>query len=192
MTSLLRFKVVLLLLLGLVPPPASAQYAPLVYPGGSFGTRCSTATPGARIETPAGDICCGNTVSVAQGTIIYFSAVVAPRTRASFALVDEATGSVAYTHVTQPARSNCVVHREPEAFNTANLPVGRYRVYVSFWGHGAVVDQPLGTLIVEPYIPLCPIPPWVFEECYLYGGYWNWSRCSCEYPNLQPHAAGAG
>jgi hypothetical protein len=44
-----------------------------------------------------------------------------------------AFGAVAHSHLTQNARSNCVVNQEPETINASVLLPGTYQVYTSFW-----------------------------------------------------------
>lgn len=49
-----------------------------------------------------------------------------------FDFADPVTGQIVARHVTQPSRLNCVVHHEPEAFSTWNLPPGRIDVYATY------------------------------------------------------------
>lgn len=70
---------------------------------------------------------------VVAGTYIYFSGIVIPGTRMNWGVYNQYGQRVA-THLTQPARSNCVVHHEPEAFNTGQLAPGYYYLYTSYMG----------------------------------------------------------
>lgn len=74
----------------------------------------------------------GPSNDVAQGTTVYPTGVVVPGTRASFGFYN-AAGQLVASHVTRPARGNCVIHHEPEAMSTAGLTPGYYYVYASYW-----------------------------------------------------------
>ena len=71
-------------------------------------------------------------VSITQGTTIYFTGVVDPNTKVKFAVYN-AAGQLVMTHLTNPARDNCVVHHEPEARSTSGLPQGNYYVFAAYW-----------------------------------------------------------
>jgi len=70
---------------------------------------------------------------VVQGTILYGTGVVAPGSRVNFGFYNP-FGQLIKTHLTQPARSNCVVHHEPEVISTSDLAPGYYFVYASYTG----------------------------------------------------------
>lgn len=69
---------------------------------------------------------------VTRGTTLYPTGVVVPGTRASFGIYN-AAGQLMKSHVTNPARDNCVIHHEPEAMSTSDLAPGYYFVYASYW-----------------------------------------------------------
>jgi hypothetical protein len=69
---------------------------------------------------------------VTRGTTLYPTGVVVEDTKASFGFYNPA-GQLVKTHVTNPARDNCVIHHEPEAFSTSDLAPGYYFVYASYW-----------------------------------------------------------
>lgn len=168
----------------LVGAPASAQsFAPITYPSGCWSRCNGSPNTWVRTNNGYGFVDGGNTATVTQGEAIWFSGTVPKRTRASFALINEATGQVAYTHTTNPSRDNCVIHHEPEYFNTGWLAPGRYRVVSTYWSYCyPVVDEFLGTLVVQAYVPpVCDPPQWELDNCSWPGGFWNWSSCQCEY-----------
>jgi hypothetical protein len=74
----------------------------------------------------------GPSDDVTQGTTLYPTGVVVPGTKASFAFYNPA-GQLVASHITKPARDNCVIHHEPEAMSTAGLTPGYYFVYASYW-----------------------------------------------------------
>jgi hypothetical protein len=89
---------------------------------------------------------------VTQGQFVYPTGVVRRDTRASFTFRD-AAGTVVATHLTQPARSNCVIHHEPEAMSTWALPVGPISVtatYVEWESDHQVTVQVGGFHVVAP------------------------------------------
>jgi len=67
-----------------------------------------------------------------QGATMYPTGVVAAATRIVFDFVNPTTGQIVLRHVTNPSRANCVVHHEPEAVSSWNLPAGRIDVYAKF------------------------------------------------------------
>jgi len=75
-----------------------------------------------------------------RGATIYATGVVAAATRIVFDFVNPATGQIVLRHVTNPSRANCVVHHEPEAVSSWNLPAGRIDVYAKFTRWEAVED----------------------------------------------------
>ncbi len=80
---------------------------------------------------------------VFQGTPLYPSGVVNAGSRINFGFYDVA-GNLVKLHLTQPARSNCVVHHEPEVIYNWDLAPGYYYVYASYWGlstTGGVYDS---------------------------------------------------
>lgn len=96
---------------------------------------------------------------VYQGATVYLTGVVHRDTRITFDFYDNG-GNWITRHVTQPARSNCVVHHEPEWFNTARLPIGTIRVNATYleWETDMTTVKQVGMLVVvEPPPP--PPPP---------------------------------
>jgi hypothetical protein len=94
--------------------------------------------------------------TVAQGSTVYLTGVVHKQSRITFTFYD-VDGNWITQHVTQPARDNCVVHHEPEWFNTGRLPIGTVRVDATFleWESDQWITRQVGTLTVtEP-----PPPP---------------------------------
>jgi hypothetical protein len=75
-----------------------------------------------------------------QGATMYPTGVVAAATRIVFDFVNPATGQIVLRHVTNPSRANCVVHHEPEAVSSWNLPTGQIDVYAKFTRWEAVED----------------------------------------------------
>ena len=187
MNLLRRCFVLLALALTAAALSSSASAAPIVYPGGCFYDY--NQYPYVWVKAPNGNVINGSTVTVTQGAYIYFTGIVAKRTRASFDLINEATGQVVYTHITQPARKNCVIHHEPEAFSTGNLAPGRYKARATFWSYCyPVVDQYLGTLVVNAYVrPPCDPDPSDLIECRSMGGWWDWIRCYCVVRDPYPY-----
>jgi hypothetical protein len=90
-----------------------------------------------------------------QGTTIYLTGVVRQYTPIVFRIYDQ-SGALVAVHQTQPARSNCVVHHEPEAFSTSLLSVGTYAVDATYveWESDRTVTTRVATLIITP-----PPPP---------------------------------
>lgn len=78
--------------------------------------------------------------TIFRGTTLYPTGVVAAGTRVVFDFVNPTTGQIVARHVTQPSRLNCVVHHEPEAFSSWNLPPGRIDIYAKFTRWEAVED----------------------------------------------------
>lgn len=78
---------------------------------------------------------------------IYFTGVVRQYSRVRFQLID-AYGNVALQHMTHAARTNCVIHHEPERVSASVLPNGVYQVRALFtpWETEQVTTQNLGTL----------------------------------------------
>lgn len=75
----------------------------------------------------------GGGSDVTQGTTLYGTGVVVPNSLVYFGFYN-AAGTLVKTHLTQAARSNCVVHYEPEAIGTWDLAPGYYYIYASYWG----------------------------------------------------------
>lgn len=77
---------------------------------------------------------------------LYFTGVVRQYSRVRFQLLDGA-GNVVLQHMTHPARTNCVIHHEPERVPAAALANGVYRAKVLFtpWETEEVTEQDLGT-----------------------------------------------
>lgn len=88
-----------------------------------------------------------NRGAVVQNAVVYPTGVVRRHTRATFHVLNPA-GQAVWTHTTQPARSNCVIHHEPEA-RVLNLPPGEYTLRTSYlaWENDAWVTRD-GTLTV--------------------------------------------
>jgi hypothetical protein len=118
--------------------------------------------------------------TVTQGTYLYLAGRTHRSTRALFEFRD-ASGNLVANHITGKSRDNCIIHHEPEAFSTWNLPVGTYQVaawYYSWEGDGTgrfdhATGQPVAygaprfdpdvlTLTVAPPPP--PDPPPVPSE----------------------------
>lgn len=78
---------------------------------------------------------------------IYFTGVVRQHSRVRFQLIDS-SGNVALQHMTHAARTNCVIHHEPEAVPAGLLPNGIYQIKALFtpWETEQVTEQNLGTL----------------------------------------------
>ncbi len=117
-----------------------------------------------------------------RGAIVYPTGVVRRYTPILFRFYDEAGNQVA-AHQTQPARSNCVVHHEPEAFSTWSLPYGTIHSTATYtrWETDEVVTVPSTTLQI-----LAPPPPPVCNpddeaSCWASGGSWNAADCTCSY-----------
>jgi hypothetical protein len=68
---------------------------------------------------------------VTQGTTIYLSGITAPNYPMIWGVYNQ-WGQRVRTHQTQGARSNCVVHHEPEGLSTAGLAPGYYYLYASY------------------------------------------------------------
>lgn len=113
------------------PPPPPYYQAPNLpnYLGGSGGVLYSCG----QITHPIWSI--GNTFDndIPVGTTIYVSGVVVPGTKMNWGIYDQ-WGNQVRTHLTQPARSNCVVHHEPEYVSTYGLAPGYYYLYASYNG----------------------------------------------------------
>ena len=84
------------------------------------------------------------------GAVIYPTGIVHRFTTAQFDFVN-AQGAVAYQHTTQPSRSNCVIHQEPEAQSTAGWTPGVYTIRVTYveWETDQVVTRVVGTLNLQ-------------------------------------------
>jgi hypothetical protein len=78
---------------------------------------------------------------------LYFTGVVRQHSRVRFQLID-ASGNVALQHMTHAARTNCVIHYEPERVPASLLPDGVYQVraLLTPWETEEVTQQNLGTL----------------------------------------------
>lgn len=108
------------------PPRPFPLFAPNLYVHGQLGSPLYQS--------------CGQTAhaylpfvyDMTRGTTLYPSGVVPAGSRIHFGFFTPA-GQLVKTHLTQPARANCVVHHEPEAMSTADLVPGYYFVYASYW-----------------------------------------------------------
>ena len=69
---------------------------------------------------------------VVRGTTLYAWGVAAPGSRANFGFYNQ-SGQLVKNHNTKVARSNCVIHHEPEAIDTSGFSPGYYYVYASYW-----------------------------------------------------------
>ena len=78
---------------------------------------------------------------------IYFTGVVRQFSRVRFQLLD-ASGNLALQHMTHGARTNCVIHHEPERVPASLLPDGVYQVQAVLtpWETEQVTVQNLGTI----------------------------------------------
>ncbi|HEX6041585.1 hypothetical protein [Longimicrobium sp.] len=75
----------------------------------------------------------GYSKDVTWGTTIYLSGITVPGTRVNWRIYD-ANGQLQISHLSQPSRSNCVVHHEPEGVSTWGLVPGYYYLYASYMG----------------------------------------------------------
>jgi hypothetical protein len=94
----------------------------------------------------------GASVSVPRGTSIQAAGNgIIPNTRILFEFRNP-IGTVAYSRLTQNARSNCVVHQEAETFSTTVLAPGTYHVYASLWAAntGELPGYPFGWPYCRP------------------------------------------
>jgi hypothetical protein len=84
-----------------------------------------------------------------RGAIIYPTGVVKRGTRVQFYFYD-AGGALIATHLTAPARSNCVINHEPEAMSTVSFPLGAVSVVATYteWETDQTVTRPVVTLNV--------------------------------------------
>jgi hypothetical protein len=84
---------------------------------------------------------------VPRNKYLYFTGVVRQYSRVRFQLID-ASGNVALQHMTHAARTNCVIHHEPERVPASYLPNGVYQVraLLTPWETEQVTEQNLGTL----------------------------------------------
>lgn len=87
--------------------------------------------------------------TIVRGQTVYPTGVVRRDTRAYFAFYDS-NGTLVASHVTQPARSNCVIHHEPEAMSTWSFPVGTVTAVATYteWESDQVVTVPVTTFQV--------------------------------------------
>jgi hypothetical protein len=114
------------------PGEALPVFRPFVLPGN--GSTCSQHNDASHAWV--GGV--GSTFT--QGATMYPTGVVAAATRIVFDFVNPTTGQIVLRHVTNPSRANCVVHHEPEAVSSWNLPAGRIDVYAKFTRWEAVED----------------------------------------------------
>lgn len=84
---------------------------------------------------------------VPRNKYLYFTGVVRQFSRVRFQLID-ASGNVALQHMTHAARTNCVIHHEPERVPASYLPDGVYQVraLLTPWETEQVTVQNLGTI----------------------------------------------
>jgi hypothetical protein len=80
----------------------------------------------------------GAAASVPRGAVLELSGRAHRGTRLLFEFFDD-SGALVGNHLTQQAADNCIVAQEPERFDTAALPPGRYLVKARFyaWEGGA-------------------------------------------------------
>lgn len=121
------------------PSPLGGLSVPLEY---GF----NTGQPVSCLQNP--HVWVGFSLDVPQGTTLYPTGVVVPKSRARFHFYN-AAGQLVKVHVTQPARDNCVIHHEPEAMSTWDMPPGYYYILASFWtvpyyNSGVYTGYPLG------------------------------------------------
>ncbi|HEX8362371.1 MAG TPA: hypothetical protein VF613_19790 [Longimicrobium sp.] len=113
------------------PPPRPYFQAPNLptYSGGVIGTLYSCG------QVTHAFWGLGSTFNndITVGTTIYVSGIVVPGTQMNWGIYDR-FGNQVMTHLTQPARSNCVVHHEPEAISTSSMAPGYYYLYASYNG----------------------------------------------------------
>lgn len=85
------------------------------------------------------------------GQTVYPTGVVHKYTSITFEFVTPGNGRIVASHTTQPARSNCVVHHEPEAFSVSRLPVGQVDVYARYqrWESDGWVRKLIGSYQVS-------------------------------------------
>lgn len=105
------------------PSPLGGLSVPLEY---GF----NTGQPRDCLQNP--HVWVGFSLDVPQGTVLYPTGVVVPGSRARFHFYN-ASGQLVKVHITQPARDNCVIHHEPEAMSTWDMPPGYYYILASFW-----------------------------------------------------------
>lgn len=134
------------------PPPPPAPYDPP--PSPVSGVDVPIDYYGISNPLPSSH-CLQNTVlylatgnDVQQGTPLYPAGIVVKNTKAKFYFFNEA-GQLVKIHLTQPARDNCVIHQEPEAMSTWDMPPGYYYVYANWWtlaypyGNGGITGWPI-------------------------------------------------
>jgi hypothetical protein len=122
---------------------------------------------GSLVTFPPGPTCGGgsgawvrtDSTTVRQGTIVHLTGVVRAFSRIRFEFRDGA-GNLVADHVTDFARSNCVVHHEPEWFDTRRLPVGTIHVTATYarWEDDGLVSGEVGVLAVLPEFDPPPAP----------------------------------
>ncbi len=99
-----------------------------------------------------------------QGTIVGLIGVVRASSRIIFELRD-ADANVVATHTTDFSRANCVVHHEPEWFDTRRLPPGFVHVTAANgrWEDNALMCHEVAVLEIlpefDPPPPEQPPPP---------------------------------
>ncbi len=137
-------------------------------------TTCGQASH-AYVYSPGG-------TTLQRGATVYPIGVVRRSTPILFRFYDSAGNQVA-THQTQPARSNCVVHHEPEAFSTWSLPYGTIHTTATYtqWETDEVVTVPSSSfeILTPPPPPVCD--PDAEAACWAAGGSWDASNCTCSY-----------
>lgn len=100
-----------------------------------------------------------DSTTLRQGSIVHLTGVVRAFSRVLFEFRD-ANGTLVADHVTDFARSNCVVHHEPEWFDTRRLPVGTVRVTATYarWEDNALVSGEVAVLEIQPEFDVPPPP----------------------------------
>ena len=95
-----------------------------------------------------------------QGTIVHLTGVVRASSRIVFDFRDE-NGTTVATHTTDFARANCVVHHEPEWFDTRRLPPGLIHVTATYarWEDNALMSHEVAVLEILPEFDPPPPPP---------------------------------
>ena len=91
----------------------------------------------------------GTEYPLTVGAIINPTGIVRRGTTVRFDFV--APGNIAYQHTTRPARSNCVIHQEPEARSTAGWTPGVHQIRATYteWETDQVVTRMVGSLTLQ-------------------------------------------
>lgn len=105
-----------------------------------------------------GGVATFGSTTLQQGATVYLTGVVKRYTPILFQFYD-ASGNWITSHQTQPARSNCVVHHEPEWFSTWRLPAGAVRVTATYveWETDQWVTKDVARLTITA--PAAPPDP---------------------------------